>query len=98
LLFVGVIFFFGAAVVGLGANIPLWYSEVDPSSLRALTAPAYWDAPSSPGERNAANARLDVLEQARRANELKALLILAAFTAEVVAVGFVTAAVSVILA
>jgi hypothetical protein len=97
LLLVGVGFFFVAAVAGLVANIPLRYREVDPASLRALVVPEHWDAPLSPGERNAASARLEVLERAQRANELKGRLVLVAFAAEVVAVGFVAAAVGVIL-
>ena len=99
LLLLAVVAFIAAALGGLAANLPLReYLEPEPESLRELTELDSWEAEVSIGARAIALARVDVLAAAREANDLKAVAVILAFAAEVVAIGLVAAAVGIVLA
>jgi hypothetical protein len=57
----------------------------------------YWTAPPAVGELRVAQAQVAVLSAARTANDLKVSLLIAAISAELLAVAFLAWAVAVIL-
>jgi len=97
LLVLALLCFLAAAVQGIRTNWILSY-EVAVDDLKRLASPQWWDRPSSPAERRAAEVRIAILESARAANDQKAALLQQAMVCEVAAVFFVAAAVAVILA
>jgi hypothetical protein len=97
LLIAAVVAFIFAAALGIYCNAPLRYRELDPESLRTMTAFGVWTAPGHEAEREIAIARLDSLIRASDVNEDKATALLIATTIEVIAMVFTGLAAAVIL-
>ena len=86
-----------AAGFGIVTNMPLRYQEMTPQGLGKLVNARYWTAPPAVGELRVAQAQVAVLSAARTANDLKVSLLIAAISAELLAVAFLAWAVAVIL-
>jgi hypothetical protein len=90
-------FFVLAAVLGLLANLPWRYREVDERAMRRLVAKDLWNGPLVPATRRVAEAYVDVLEATRGANELKGRAVRLALGAEIAAVALLSAAIVTVL-
>jgi len=95
---IGVVAFLAAAVVGLVVNVPRRYLQIN-----AKSYPEFWRWAGSSEDPKALVAeemfsrRVEELARAQRLNFQKAELLLLAFIFEVVALGFITVALFVIL-
>jgi hypothetical protein len=96
-LLLALIAFVIAAGFGIVTNMPLRYQEMTPQGLGKLVNARYWTAPPAVGELRVAQAQVAVLSAARTANDLKVSLLIAAISAELLAVAFLAWAVAVIL-
>jgi hypothetical protein len=90
-------FFVSAAIGGLLANLPWGYAEVDEAALARLVERDLWQGPILPASRRASEARVEILLSARRANQKKAVAVVAALAGEIVAIAILAAGVGVIL-
>ena len=86
-----------AALLGLATNIPLRYREPTTQALAKLVDAKYWAGPQQTGELRVAEAQVSVIAAARSANNLRVRLLLAAISAEILAIVFLSWAVAVIL-
>lgn len=86
-----------AAMFGLATNLPLRYKEPTPDGLAKLVDANYWVAPAEIGQIRVAAAKVTVLAVARSANSLKAALLIAGGSFELLAVIFLSLAVGSIL-
>jgi hypothetical protein len=77
-----------AAACGLTANVPMHYKEPTVGALAGLVDVAYWTGPRQTGSLRVAEAQVKVLEASRVANAMKARLILAAISFELMAIAF----------
>jgi hypothetical protein len=93
----GLIVFVLAAAAGLYVNTPLAYVEVRAEDLRVWLEPRLWEAQSVGGEVRAAEARVEVLAAARALNDRKAIVLVGAIGAEVVAIALLAVTVGVIV-
>lgn len=76
-----------AALMGLAANLPLFYEEADLAILRARTESANWDFPDAiEAARYDAELNMDIIDGARKANGWKAWIVVAGLAFEVLAV------------
>lgn len=86
-----------AALFGLTTNIPLQYREPTPEGLAKLVDVKYWTGPRHTGELRVAAAQIAIITAARSANNLRAILLVAAIFAELLAVIFLAWAIGVVL-
>lgn len=96
-LLLALIAFVIAAMCGLGTNVPLIYREPTPHGLAKLVDARYWTAPAPIGQLRVAASQVTALSAARVANDFKVKLLVAATSAELLAVIFLAWAVAVIL-
>jgi hypothetical protein len=88
--------FVAAAFLALCANVPLLYSNVAVEPLRNM-AWKHWDDPSSDALMRVTATRFKILIQARYVNSVKAIILMVAITAELVALVALAVAVWTIL-
>jgi len=86
-----------AAVLAVATNLPVGYREPDIPGLRRLVTPENWGDNQDTGSISVADVQVTIIESARKANGRKALLLVAALSAEVVAVALLGRAVWLIL-
>jgi len=96
-LLLALIAFVVAAICGLATNIPLIYQEATPRGLAKLVDARYWTGPATVGQLRVAAAQVTLITAARLANNLKVRLLIAAVTAELLAIVFLCWAVASIL-
>jgi hypothetical protein len=90
-------FFVLAIAAGLGANVPWVYRNVTPAGLRATVDDKWGDTPSVARKR-VARTQIDVLEDARKVNGVKAWIVFGAIACELVALVLVGIAVGIVVA
>jgi hypothetical protein len=83
-----------AAVLGLLVSVPLRYQEPTPAGLARLIDANFWTARPEIGQLRVASAQVTALAAARSANGLKVRLLLGAISFELLAVVFLTWAIS----
>ncbi|MGW6918270.1 hypothetical protein ACWGB8_31330 [Kitasatospora sp. NPDC054939] len=83
-LLAGGVLFVIAAVLGILANVPFFYKTVKPSSL-AQVCTDLWADTSDNAELMVSSTRIALYASARSTNSLKAMVLVAALTAEVAA-------------
>jgi hypothetical protein len=93
LVFVALVSFVVAAVLGLSVTFPLNYAEPTPDGLERLLEEPFWTGRAFVARRARSNLALDVLRAARDANKIKGRLLMAGIAAEVFAVGLLAVAV-----
>ncbi|HEX6682166.1 MAG TPA: hypothetical protein VF062_05200 [Candidatus Limnocylindrales bacterium] len=86
-----------AACVGVYCNAPGRYLEIQAEDLRALAAPEEWSKEGTAADAQLALARVYMLEDWRRANEIKARWLVAAAVFEVGGILTTAAAVTIVL-
>jgi hypothetical protein len=94
---VTLLFFVLAIAAGLGANVPWVYRNVTPAGLRATVDDKWGDTPSVARKR-VARTQIDVLEDARKVNGVKAWIVFGAIACELVALVLVGIAVGIVVA
>jgi hypothetical protein len=90
--------FAAASGLAIYCNVPGRYSEIEATSLRGLAGPAVWTTDGSEARRELALARIEILHDWQRMNDIKARVLFAAATGEVAGVLVAAAAVIVVLA
>jgi hypothetical protein len=85
-----------AAIAAITANVPLSYQTANVDALQAAVRD-FWDDSEATAGRRIAATDLKVLRAAKRANQLKAYILMWALIVEVVAVGFVGLSVGITL-
>ncbi len=96
LLVVALGFFVVAALAAIVTNIPLSYQGVTTDSLRGAVRNRWGDS-EAVATQMTSFTRIDVLESAKRRNNLKSVALFAGMVCEIVAVALVGAAVGVVL-
>ena len=96
LLVAALVFFVVAGLAALITNIPLSYEGVTTDALRAAVKERWADSEATAAEMTSLT-RINVLESAKRRNNLKGVALFAGMVCEIVAVALVGAAVGVVL-
>lgn len=96
MLAIAVIFFVTAAAFGLAANSVLRYSRPSTAALMRGVQ-TNWNEPLSNVARGIAETHVLVLQDVRRKNQIKALILIAAMISEIVAIVMVGVAIRAIL-
>jgi hypothetical protein len=94
---IGLVAFFGAAVLALVSNLPIPYEEVTPDALWRAIRSEPWQKSSQAVLQDTAETEVKVLRDARKKNGYKALVLWLAVLAEVVAIGAIGYAAWIIL-
>ncbi len=94
---ISVVFFFGAALLGILTNVPLVVRGLRLEGVRAAVK-SDWAQLEPDIRRNEALTNLDILESAKERNHVKAVLLFWAMGLEVLAVVMVGAAVGIVVA
>lgn len=93
---IGLVFFFVSALLALATNAPLRYQSVEVDGIKErLGKEPPWD--SDKAAKDIALTRLKELRSAKKANTVKGWILVAAMVSEVLGVGCVAVAVSLIL-
>ena len=86
-----------AAVCGLVTNMPMPYGTPTADSMEKLCTSDYWDAPATTGQLRLADTQIEELRRSQKANDRKAIFLVAAVGCEILATGFLAWAVGVIV-
>jgi lysylphosphatidylglycerol synthetase-like protein (DUF2156 family) len=95
-LIAAVLLFLAASVLAILTNWPGGYQALDQRSLLGMTGPVSWSGPADVASRRVAQAHAQIVLAARVTNTLKAVLLAAAISCEVMAV--VVLAVAILIA
>jgi hypothetical protein len=97
-LLIAVVLFLAASVLGLATNWALSYFEVTVPSMRTLVEPEGWSEEATEAARQAAEARVDIIESFRSNNQMKGWMLRAAMGVEILAVATLAVSVAIVLA
>jgi hypothetical protein len=94
---IALIGFIAAAVAALGTNIPLRYEAVKADEIKNRLDDSEFVLSEDKATKDVALTRVKVLKSAKEKNGIKAMILLVAMGLEVIAVGFVGAAIWVVI-